>query len=146
MDLLGKGDLEIATKREKKFPWLIDDKGAWTVRNDVYFQEARLATDGRGCPLSATSNGKTIGPEVGFGHVMGTWHDEQVLLIKTAQGNRSLGFDFRPPSSGRTDPDSKWEGLEYRLMIEGVRKTLNQIAKIVPGYKGQGYQIAGFVW
>jgi len=61
-------------------------------------------------------------------------------------GNRALGFDFRPPSSGRTDPDNKWESLEYKLMVEGVRKTLDQIAKIVPGYKGQGYEIAGLVW
>jgi hypothetical protein len=42
------------------------------------------------------------GPELGFGHVMGTFHDEPVLLIKTAMGNRSLDFDFRPPSSGKT--------------------------------------------
>jgi hypothetical protein len=69
-----------------------------------------------------------------------------VLLIKTAMGNRSLGFDFRPPSSGRTDPDNKWESLEYKLMVEGVRKALDQIGKILPGYKGQGYEIAGFVW
>jgi len=143
-DLLGKGDLEVATKREKKFPWLIDEKGEWTVRNDVYYQDARI--NFKGSPLSPTSNGKTIGPEVGFGHVMGTYHDEQVLLIKTAMGNRALGFDFRPPSSARKDPDSKWEALEYRLMIEGVRKTLDKIAEIVPGYKGQGYEIAGFVW
>ena len=143
-DLLGKGDLEIVTKREKKFPYLVDDKGEWTVRGDVYFQEARI--NFTGSPLSATSNGKSIGPELGFGHVMGTYHDEQVLLIKTAQGNRALGFDFRPPTSGRNDPDSEWEGLEYRLMVEGVHKTLDQIAEIVPGYKGQGYEIAGFVW
>ena len=57
---------------------------------------------GQGSPLTATSNGKTIGPEVGFGYVMGTYHDAQVLLIKTAMGNRALGFDFRPPSSGPT--------------------------------------------
>ena len=145
-DLLGKGDLEIVTKREGKFPWLIDDKGAWTVRSDVYYQEARISKEGKGSPLSPTSNGRTIGPELGFGHVMGTYHDEQVLLIKTAMGNRALGFDFRPPSSGRKDPDNKWEYLEYKLMVEGVRKTLDQIAKIVPGYKGQGYEIAGFVW
>jgi alpha-galactosidase len=31
-------------------------------------------------------------------------------------------------------------------MIEGARKTLDQIEKIVPGYKGQGYEMAGFVW
>ena len=146
MDLLGNGDLEAVAKREGKFPWLVDGDGKWTVRHDVYFQEARLAKDGKGSPLSATSNGRSIGPELGFGHVLGTFHDEQVLLIKTAQGNRSLGFDFRPPSSGRTDLDNKFESAEYKLMVEGVRKTLDNIAKIVPGYKGQGYEIAGFVW
>jgi alpha-galactosidase len=143
---LGNGDLEAVAKREGKFPWLVDAKGEWTVRQDVYFQEARLAKDGKGSPLSAISNGKSIGPELGFGHVLGTFHGEQVLLIKTAQGNRSLGFDFRPPSSGRTDPDNQFESAEYKLMIEGVSKTLNNIAKVVPGYKGQGYEIAGFVW
>ena len=145
-DLLGNGDLEAVAKREGKFPWLVDAKGEWTVRNDVYFQEARVAKDGKGSPLSATSNGKSIGPELGFGHVLGTFHGEQVLLIKTAMGNRALGFDFRPPSSGRTDPGNKFESAEYKLMVEGVRKTLDNISKVVPGYKGQGYEIAGFVW
>lgn len=143
-DLVGKGDLEIVTKRDKKFQNLVDDEGNWTVRNDVYYYDGRI--NFKGSPLSPTSNGRAIGPELGFGHVMGTFHDEQVLLIKTAMGNRSLGFDFRPPSSGRTDPDSKWESLEYKLMVEGVRKTLARIDKIVPGYKGQGYEIAGFAW
>jgi len=146
MDLLGNGDLEAVAKREGKFPWLVDAAGEWSVRHDVYFQEVRLAKDGRGSLLSATSNGKSIGPELGFGHVLGTFHDEQVLLIKTAQGNRSLGFDFRPPSSGRTDPGNEFESAEYKLMVEGVRKTLANIDKVVPGYKDQGYEIAGFVW
>ena len=146
-DLLGNGDLDAVAKRDGKFPWLVDEDGEWTVRHDVYFQEARLAKDGRGSLLSPTSNnGKSIGPELGFGHVMGTFHDEQVLLIKTAQGNRSLGFDFRPPSSGRSDPDNKFESLEYRLMLEGVRRTLSNIKEVVPGYSDQGYEIAGFVW
>jgi len=85
---------------------------------------------------------------LGFGSVMGTFHDEQVLLIKTAMGNRSLGWDFRPPSSGKTNKEGadQWEGLEYRLMVQGVRETLDNIAKVVPGYQGQGYEIAGFGW
>jgi alpha-galactosidase len=128
----------------------LDEAGNWTVRGDVYYQEARVTPGGRGCPLSATANSsgrlKSIGPELGFGYVMGTFHDEQVLLIKTAMGNRSLAFDFRPPSSGRTDPANEFEGLEYRLTVKGVRETLDNIAKIVPGYKGQGYEIAGFGW
>jgi len=147
VDLVGKSDLVTLTKKDGKFPYLLDDKGEWSVRNDVYFQEARSAVEGKGSPLSATSNnGKSIGPEVGFGFVMGTHHDEQVLLIKTAMGNRSLGSDFRPPSSKPIDPNSQWEGLEYRLMIKGVRQTLENLDKVVPGYKGQGYEIVGFGW
>jgi len=149
IDLVGTGDLVKLTKEGKQFQYLIDDEGKWTERKDVYFQEARLTEGGKGSPLSATSNnGKTIGPEVGFGYVMGTFHDEQVLLIKTSIGNRSLDWDFRPPSSGQTDKDGadKWEGVEYRLMVKGVRETLANIATIVPGYAGQGYEMAGFGW
>lgn len=153
VDIEGRGDLVTLTKKEKKFPYLIDDAGNWTVRNDVYFYEARLTPEGKGAPLSAEANKRclpkcnSIGPEVGFGYVMGTFLDEQVLLIKTAQGNRSLGFDFRPPSSGfTTNPPTQYEGFEYRAMVEGVRKTLSQIDKVVPGYQGQGYEVAGFCW
>ncbi len=147
VEIEGKGDLVTLTQKDKKFLYLLDDAGKWTVRNDVFYKEARLHPESAGSALSATSNnGNSIGPEVGFGYVMGTFHDEQVLLIKTAQGNRSLGFDFRPPSSGRTDATNDYEGLEYRLMIQGVHKTLDQLDKVVPGYKGRGYEIAGFGW
>lgn len=147
VDIVGVGDLVTQTKKDKKFPYLLDAEGNWTVRNDVSYTDPRLFPTRAVSPLSATSNnGKSIGPELGFGHVMGTFHNEQVLLIKTAMGNRSLGFDFRPPSSGRNEPDSEWEGLEYRLMVKGVRETLENIEKVVPGYAGQGYEIAGFGW
>ena len=149
VDIEGKGDLTTLTKKDGKFPYLLDDAGKWSVRNDVTYTDPRLFPDRASSPLSATSNnGGSIGPELGFGSVMGTFHDEQVLLIKTANGNRSLNWDFRPPSSGKTDRPGadQWEGMEYRLMIEGVHKTLKQIDKFVPGYKGQGYEIAGFGW
>ena len=42
-----------------------------------------------------------------------------------------VGFDFRPPSSGRSDPNNKFESAEYKLMVEGVRKTLDNIDKVV---------------
>jgi len=149
VDIEGKGDLVTLTKKDKKFPYLLDDAGQWTARNDVTYTDPRLFPDRASSPLSATSNnGKSIGPELGFGFVMGDFHDEPVLLIKTAMGNRSLGFDFRPPSSGKTGQKGaeQYEGLEYRLMIEGVHKTLSRIGRIVPGYKDQGYEIAGFGW
>jgi hypothetical protein len=99
MDLLGNGDIEAVVKREGLFPWLLDGTGNWIARKDVWLQETRIAQGGSGSPLIPTWNGKTFGPEIGFGHVLGTFHDEQVLLIKTAMGNRSLAYDFRPPSS-----------------------------------------------
>ena len=43
---------------------------------------------------------KYFGPELQFGHVLGDHFDNQVLLIRTAWGGRSLLGDFRPPSSG----------------------------------------------
>ena len=149
VDIPGRGDLVTLVKQDGKFPYLLDDNGEWSVRRDVTFQEARVAKGGKSAPLSVLAHGgNTIGPEVGFGSVMGTFHDEPVLLIKTAMGNRSLAWDFRPPSSGTTGQPgaAEWEGLEYRLMVQGVRDTLARIAEVVPGYQGQGYEIAGFAW
>ena len=146
IDLLGNGDLESVVKRQGIFPWLLDDAGNWTARQDVLLQEARLTPGGTVSQLIPTWNGKTFGPEIGFGHVLGTFHDETVLLIKTAMGNRSLAFDFRPPSSGAIDPKNEFESAEYKLTIQGVRETLAKIDQLVPGYKGQGYEIAGFAW
>ena len=40
-----------------------------------------------------------IGPELGFGHIVGNAFDEPVLLIKLAWGGKSLAKDFRSPSS-----------------------------------------------
>ena len=145
VDLVGKGDLVTLTQKDGKFPFLLDEKGEWSVRQDVFFHEARIGKR-KGSFLSAESNGGSLGPEVGFGTVMGVFHDEPVLLIKTAMGNRSLKFDFQPPSSGRTEPDNDFEGLEYRRMVEGVTKTLGNLKEILPGYKGQGYEIVGFGW
>jgi hypothetical protein len=148
IDLKGQGDLASFIK-DGKFTWFADGEGKWTVRNDVTYWETRISQDGGGGgPLSATSNGKFIGPEVPFGFVMGTFHEEPVLLIESSIGNRALSFDFRPPSSGKTDEEktNEWCGKEYDLMVEGVHKTLKNIGKVVPDYQGQGYEIAGFVW
>ncbi len=149
VDLKGKGDLTTLTK-EGKYPWFVDEDGKWTVRNDVTYWETRCSTaeGGSGGPLSTTSNGKFIGPEVPFGYVMGTYHDEPVLLIESSMGNRALSFDFRPPSSGKTEEEkaNKYCGYEYDAMVKGVRSTLKNIDRIVPDYNGQGYEIVGFVW
>ena len=42
-----------------------------------------------------------IGPELQFGHVIGDYFENQVFLIKTAWGGKSLAKDFRPPQLRR---------------------------------------------
>ena len=184
-NMVGMGDLNPAdkpgtlttlTKTEKRYPFLLDDAGQWTVRQDVYYYDARVK---KGSPLSATSNnGNSIGPEVGFGYVMGQILDEPVLILKSCIGNRSLGWDLLPPGSERFEagvterggqivtkvfagykdsPDSWVKGTEpqpiawyagkqYDDDMSNAKAALADLVKIYPDYKGQGYEIAGFVW
>jgi len=146
VDMKGAGDLATLNK-EGKYLWFIDEEGKHTRRSDVTYWETRCS-GGTGGLLHTRSNGKFMGPEVPFGYVMGTYHDEPVLLIESSIGNRALGFDFRPPSSPKTEEEKTNEycGYEYDALIKGTRETLKNIAEIVPDYKGQGYEIVGFVW
>jgi len=170
-----KGTLAYLTKTGKKYAFLLDDAGQWTVRKDVYYYDARVK---KGSPLSPTSNnGASIGPELGFGFVMGQVLDEPVLILKSCIGNRSLGWDLLPPGSERYEaevtergqkvvkvfagykdsPDSWVKGTEpkpiawyagkqYDDDMASAKAALADLAKIYPDYKGQGYEIAGFVW
>ncbi len=169
------GTLTTLTKTEKKYPFLLDDAGQWTARQDVYYYDARVK---KGGALTATSNGNAIGPELGFGFVMGQLLDEPVLILKSCIGNRSLGWDLLPPGSERytaevterggakvtktfagykDTPDSWVEGQpkkevnwyagkQYDDDLANAKAALADLAKIFPDYKGQGYEIAGFVW
>jgi Carbohydrate esterase, sialic acid-specific acetylesterase len=84
----------------------------------------------------------TIGPEFTFGITMEKLVKEDILLIKTAWGGKSLHTDFRPPSAS---PEGA--GVYYKLMIDHVKKVLEDPKKVVPGYNAKdGYEIAGFVW
>ena len=122
VDIKGKGDLEWVIKERGLYACLMDDKGEWTTRNDVILNDAYIG-QGRSTPLSATANGGNIGPELGFGYVMGTFHDEPVLLIKSCIGNRSLGWDYLPPGSERFE------------VVEKDPKTGAEKTYVYAGYK-----------
>ena len=160
------GTLDTVVRQQHKFRYLLDENGKWVERDDVFFQDARLH-GGWGweeddpntlrldesrlkTPARRLTVGKGVWVGVPFGFLLGDHHDEPVLIIRTAIGNRGLAWDFRPPSSGKLpgirEDLKKWEGAEYRMMIDGVRKSLEHIADVMPGYQGQGYDLAGFVW
>ncbi len=138
-------------------------EGKWILRKDVWIKyldrkgNLTVGFGSRGC----------IGPELEFGNTIGDYYDQQVLIIKTAWGGKSLYRDFRPPSSGlppaevlnamvqqlkKRNPRVTMEevkerfGFYYRAMVTEVRETLADLKSHFPAYQGQGYELAGLVW
>jgi len=96
----GEGSLENAVKNKKKYPYLIDAEGKWTVRPDVRFVRFM---QGRGLLYNdwMTIAAGTIGPEIGLGYALGDAIDAPVMILKSCIGNRALGWDLLPPGSER---------------------------------------------
>lgn len=161
------GTLATLTGKEGRYPFLRDEQGQWVVREDVYYYDARVR---KGSRLSALSNnGRSIGPELGFGFVMGDFLQAPVLVLKSCIGNRSLGWDLLPPGSDRFEEGGKvWAGYgdTPEWWIEGqpkrqvnwyagkqydddqtnAKEALQKLEVIFPDLAGMGYEIAGFVW
>lgn len=137
--------------------------GRWVERDDVWIK----FLDRKGKLTVGFGSPKCIGPELEFGTVVGDHYDEPVLLIKVAWGGRSLYRDFRPPGAGlppaavldkmladakKHKPDATLDdvkasfGASYRAMLDEVHGTLADLKSSDPGYAGEGYELAGFVW
>ena len=159
------GTLATLVKHQGKYPYLINDKGQWTQRDDVWYRGVVTAT---GSHWLGVKSGK-IGPELGFGKVLGDALDAPVLILKTSQGNRSLGWDFLPPGSeqyeyagkvyaGYNESPAFWEkgtkpepinwyaGKQYDDCFQAAHEVLDNFAQQFPHWKGRGYEIAGFGW
>ena len=152
--------------KAEKFKHLVGEDGKWVLRDDVWYFQRQILKKGRrkaetidvACGLKpglqGTADKPRIGPELQFGHVMGEHFNEQVLIIKTAWGGKSLAVDFRPPSAGEPafelkaakDGTKREIGKFYRDMISDVRYALDNLKRLFSGYDGQGYEIVGFGW
>lgn len=172
-----EGTLEHAVKKEALYPYLLDDSGGWAMRTDV----RNVAVMGSGGPgkMQVRKNdwlqvsGRKIGVEIGIGHYLGEHHDAPVLLLKSAIGNRSLGWDLLPPGSpsyefvdpkdGKTyiyagygqsplrwekgtDPEAiRWQaGLQYDGDVARAKEVLDELDRFYPG--ATEFEIAGFFY
>jgi len=133
--------------------------GSWAVRKDVTI--AWTSKDKKSGPLTVGWGYREneIGPELMFGTIMGEKYDQPVLLIKTAWGGKDVYCDFRSPSAGKPSGDeaaiiekqrkenrNREIGFYYRKMVSEIKDCLANIDEVVPGYNGEGYEIAGMAW
>lgn len=172
-----KGTLEYLVHTKGMYTHLVDDAGNWITRQDVRYVHVM---DQRGVDYRDLEKfgvvrnewlvpNKSFGPELGFGQVMGYYHDEPVLLLKACIGNRSLGWDLLPPGSERFEHEGKiyagykdvanfWDkgaepkpvpwyaGRQYDADIAHAKSVLKELSKYYPDYQNQGYEVSGFVW
>ena len=153
----GRGSLEFLVKdaaTAQRFAPLVDTAGQWRTRDDVwitYLDRQGPLTVGYG------ARPEMIGPELGFGWVMGDALQEPVLLIKCAWGGKSLAVDFRPPSAGKPpyslgekvdaaiEQDPAIVGKYYHKTLTLTKAALARIKDLVPGSDGR-YVLSGFAW
>jgi hypothetical protein len=159
------GTLSALVNYEGKYPYLKNDKSQWVARDDVYYKGVVTATGSR---WLGVGSGK-IGPELGFGHMVGNYDEDPVLILKTSQGNRSLGWDFLPPGrkqyeyggkiyAGYKQSPESWAkgtepkpigwyaGKQYDDCFSAAHEVLNNFDEQFPHWKGRGYEIEGFAW
>mmetsp|Transcript_11094 Transcript_11094/g.26651 ORF Transcript_11094/g.26651 Transcript_11094/m.26651 type:complete len:360 (+) Transcript_11094:116-1195(+) len=117
------GTLEHAVKTKNKYQYLVNGKRIW--KEVINPRVRNLYTMGSGIKkgniqkneLLTVRNTRTIGPEIGIGYMIGQWvastisntggssgnkndvDSEEILLLKSCIGNRSLGWDLLPPGS-----------------------------------------------
>lgn len=163
------GTLSTVVKQDGKFPHLIDKNGNWAVRDDVWYKGVVTAGANKWLSVGCGAGANNIGPELGFGWLLGDFHDEPVLVLKASQGNRSLAWDFLPPGSERFEHEGKiyagykdspasWDkgaepepinwyaGKQYDDCFNAAKEVLANFDTNFPHWKGRGYKIAGFAW
>jgi hypothetical protein len=149
----GSNSLRYAVKNDpkKEFQFVVNKDGTWRERSDVWihydlypYRELRY---GALKPGYGGSSGQ-IGPEFGFGHLMGDASKGQILLIKAAWGGKSLGHNFLPPSVGKYPPPAKPDdpGYFFHRILQLVREVPENAEKYFPDYRGQGFEIAGLCY
>ena len=190
------GSLEYAVKSKHKYQYLVDDDGAWKiidphVRNFFTMGSGTATSDVKKNELLSVQNTKTIGPEIGIGSVLGPWlaserdrrsniesdgdeDSDDILLLKSCIGNRSLGWDLLPPGSppfeytdektgqkfeyaGYKGSPSRWPagtkpvpgnwyaGEQYDGDVQRAKEVLANLPKYIPwATSSTQYEIAGF--
>lgn len=127
---------------------LVDNNGDPVVRDDVYLVNMSYKNQEGWLTTGYGASEGHIGPEYGFGFVVGDYYEDPVLIIKSAWGGRSLAKNFLPPSAAEyPKPEKDGDtGFQYAEVVRHVKEITGNLKKYYPDYNGRGYEIVGFGW
>lgn len=141
-----------------EFAEFIGPGGKWVVREDVIVATTSQSNRTGYLTVGFGEEDTLIGPELSFGMRLADVLGEQVLLLKTAWGGKSLAGDYRSPSAvnKRGNPqnatlvsldDGRQAGVYFKLALDTIRDVLGRLPEVVPGYdKRAGYEVIAFEW
>jgi hypothetical protein len=126
--------IKMSPESVAEFEAMFDDKGEPVVLDEVYVS-CWPKGDGEAMGTLAPGFGgdeDSLGPEYAFGIYMHETLQEPILIIKTAQGGRSLFEDFRSPSADTWKPPAGHPDLQPPARV-AIPKQLDLPADYVPG-------------
>ena len=140
----GTLDYIVANDPAGKYQFL-KSGGSYVTRTDVGIRG--LVYSGAPNPGNLTINygglaTGLIGPELGFGHVLGDAYKNKILIVKVGVDGTTLGGSFCPPSSRIGDPEpvtSADKGFYYKEIIRLVNEAQTSLG-------ATPYEIAGLGW
>lgn len=93
------------------------------------------------------NDGSSYGPELTFGHYISTFFEEDIVLIKVAEGGSDLYEKWRSPSMEVRLGVSEVES-NYPLLAQHLNEVIDDIGSFIPKHQGLDIdtEVAGFVW
>ncbi len=162
---------KVTDELKTKYPFLVDESGAWSVRKDVRNVSLMMKNNNMSVYRNdwLQVNPKKIGIEIGIGHQLGNAIDAPVMILKSSIGNRSLGWDILPPSiktyefEGQAQPGYKemfkskddktvvpwagegwYAGKQWDDDTGNALKALGELGTYYPD--ATKYEVVGFLW
>jgi|GEM_PF-205081 len=164
-----KGSLDYAVQKEHRYRFLVNKLGRWVVSKSVRLvyvvpsraenQENRVTLmnrlahgfNGHGMTVGynqwlSVQGHRYIGPEFGISHELKKLIHGPVLLLKSCNGNRSIGWDLLPPGSKGylyTDKQGRtWQYAAYgQTPMKWLKGTPKNKRQRVHWYAGKEYDM-----
>ena len=137
-----------AKSNPSKYAHLLDASGEAIPRNDVWVVDISHKPRQGFLTTGFAKQADLIGPEYAFGHILGDYFSEPVLIVKSAWGGKSLYNDFLPPSAqDYPKPQQAGDtGFYYQEILRHVSEITQNLDKYCPRFTGSKFEIAGFGW